>query len=266
MFLYNHYLFFGEIDMKKKLLVSISTVALGVGAIALSLFAFNSNGLLTKTSADGSKTATLNSDQLKAITLSDYRHPNKTYDDDEHLDKKFSIPLAGGKYISGAVIFRDCGLQYSGSNLGSAFGINNTENRYNAYNFNIYFSVEKFVSLTATIDLNSTSSTNYVLEVKSGEIDTGDFYIALGNQTYDNLKKLANDSDIFALSDSAYVNGTINSSYQQPVEVTSSFTTEKTIPLNIVGLQFTYVQEQICDPNSSIDFTIKSLSISYNCL
>lgn len=135
---------------------------------------------------DDGRIITINKDMLYNAKLYDYRHPDKEYNKDES-DKKFTIDVGNGKYIEGAIIFRDCSYQYVGNNLLDAFGIKNTSNTSQAYNFNILFYFDKLSRFDISYTVYSNVFNNIDQQIKFSKdkkLTEGDFYSSLNKVPY----------------------------------------------------------------------------------
>ena len=135
---------------------------------------------------DDGRIITINKDMLYNAKLYDYRHPDKEYSKDES-DKKFTIDVGNGKYIEGAIIFRDCGYQYVGNNLLDAFGIKNTSDTSQAYNFNILFYLDKLTRFDIAYTVYSDVFNNIDQQIKFSKdekLTEDDFYSSLDNVPY----------------------------------------------------------------------------------
>ena len=135
---------------------------------------------------DDGRIITINKDMLYNAKLYDYRHPDKEYSKDES-DKKFTIDVGNGKYIEGAIIFRDCGYQYVGNNLLDAFGIKNTSNTSQPYNFNILFYFDKLSRFEINYNVYSNVFNNIDQQIKFSKdekLTEDDFYSSLDKVPY----------------------------------------------------------------------------------
>ena len=246
----------------KALLLSASVATtLTVGVIALA--GAHKNESTTIFAGTGS--ISLDSEALKGIALEDINlNPDKAD------DKKFRIPLGEGKYIDGAIVFQDCGLQYTGDTLGDFFGIDNSSSpSANAYNFQILFSLEHTSSFSFSVNEKASigdSSIYTLFQVKYGAFGGDDFYnnirLNYGNvvETASNSKGCYNSTDF----STNYI--TMNSTDKN---LSNYFDSSN---YNVVGLQVKYGDmdghgptEYFVQPGQWIKFALTNLTIGYSC-
>ena len=245
----------------KALLLFASVGALTVGVIALTGTHKNESTAIFA----GTGSISLDSEALKGIALEDINlNPDKAD------DKKFRIPLGEGKYIDGAIVFQDCGLQYTGDTLGDFFGIDNSSSpSANAYNFQILFSLEHTSSFSFSINEKTSigdSSIYTLFQVKYGVFGGDDFYNNI-RLNYDNVVKTA------SISNGCYDSIDFSTNY-----VTMD-STDKNLSnyldssnYNVVGLQVKYgdkdghdATEYFVQPGQWIKFALTNLTIGYSC-
>ena len=209
---------------------------------------------------------TVNKDMLFNAKLVDYKHPKKTYMQGQS-DKKFSIDVGNGKTIEGAIIFRDCGYQYVGETLLDAFGIKNTSDSDNAYNFNILFSMDKLLRFDVNYTISSSDYNWLEHQIKFGDLDNTDFYNNLGNIDYDWITERAGGgggSRLFPGGDKAGANyftvndETINRAFHWAVEESC----------NLVGFNISYYSDssgaRLIPARSTLDFKLNLLQFYYS--
>ena len=180
---------------KKSIILFGVTSALFVVGMTL-VTAQSSNANIVKIAqADTEKDIVITSSMLAATQLEDWRHPKKVYKGNE-TDKKFTIDLGNGKYINGALVFRDCDYQYCGNTLADTFGFNNTANNSNTMNFNFFFSFEKIIRTTWKYTAYGNLTDKYVREeIKYSVVNNEAFYDGLGSYDYEEIVNSAGDLD-----------------------------------------------------------------------
>ena len=182
-------------------------------------------------------------------------------------DKKFTIDVGNGKTIEGVIIFRDCGYQYVGETLLDAFGIKNTSNSDNAYNFNILFSMDKLKDFAVNYTISSSDYNWLEHEIKFGNLDNTDFYNNLGNIDYDWITERAGGgggSRLFPGGEKAASNyftvneETINRAFHWGVGE----------PSNLVGFNISYYRDDNVQykipARSTLDFKLNLLQFTYS--
>ncbi|MBE6126867.1 MAG: hypothetical protein E7182_02720 [Erysipelotrichaceae bacterium] len=244
--------------MERKTKFSIVAVALSCTALISCLAAVGLKRALPIDAGSTEKTLTLTSEDLKKIELKDYEIGTKG------PDKKFSIVTGEKTYIDGAFIFTDCGHQSVGETLGDPFQIDNTYEGAvsNAYNFNILFSFQHVLSMSAevTITVKDVGVESSVIEVKFMRIND-EFYTTIEDpEVYDKIVNLGgiNDSPFddwesvsFDLDDAT----TEASVDEEPAEEN----------MNLAAFQFTYSDTNFVCVNNVITCTLTSLSFTYSC-
>ena len=213
----------------------------------------NAAGLNTDvTGALPIKTATITAEKLAATPLSDLEIQSGKH------DKKFTIALDDGKYIKGAVIFGDCGYQFTGSTLGDAFGINNTDTKANAYNFNILFSFEYTQNATFNLSLESNQvGACFKCIVKYAECDGEDFYGALAKKNYSNI--VGDPGNAMYYGEYGYAYDTYGA---EAVERSVNLPKEDT---TLAVLQFTHRNGDYIAAGNYARCTIQSIVFNYSC-
>ena len=249
---------------------SIHTITLGSAAIIACLVtttvfvAKNNSSFINEVKADET-TLTLNNDQLKQIELKDINLKGQGQAD----DKAFRIELGGPRYIDGAILFRDCGHQFTGNTLGDPFGIDNRDTgSTNAYNFNIVFSLERTDRLS--VDMTETSLTSDKTVFTRFEIK---YALAGGNDFYNDIR---NDYNRFI--NKGGITGGIYSPYvgrqveMDANEVSFDDFSYSGVGYRVVVLQCTYVVQDgqpydkyYVQPGNLITFMFKKISIGYHC-
>ena len=213
---------------------------------------------------------TITKDMLFNTKLSNYRHPDKEYSEDE-ADKKFSIDVGNGKHIDGAIIFRDCSYQYVGDNLLDVFGIKNTSDESQAYNFNILFYLDNLTRFDIGYTAHSTVFNWIEHEIKFARDDklTGDdLYSSLANVPYKQIVERAGGSygnTLFPGGDKAKANYyTINQYIDDPDTKDRAFyhaLNEGTSKL--VGFNITYNDDWLIESRGELDFKINLIQLFY---
>lgn len=245
---------------------SLHTVTIGATAIVACLItttvfvAKNNSSFINEVKADET-TLTLNNDQLKQIELEDINLKGEGEAD----DKAFRIELGGPRYIDGAILFRDCGHQFTGNTLGDPFGIDNRGiSSINAYNFNIVFALERSDSLT--VDLTETSLTSDGSEysrfdIKWTTLDCSDLYNTIRAQ----YNSFVNRTGIY----SSWAGQKL-----QMTETTRSFEnySQGAVGFRALVLQCSYSIEDgqaynkyYVRPGNLLTFTLNKISIGYHC-
>ena len=256
--------------MKKSSIYIIPNIVLGGLALAISSVALSSNGGLVKSiKATDSVTVTIDDEMLENTILEDYQHPNKQYNVGEY-DKRFTISLGGNKIIQGAILFRDCGYQFTGNTLGDAFGINNTDNKDNAYNFNLIFSFENVTSMSINYSAYSTTY-NYIFhQIKYSYLNGEDFYSSLNSASYADLVARADPSELYVYDSFATyeikkdvsdppIPDTLDQSFFYTLDASDAH-------MNMVAFNLNCgTSGSLIAANNSLEFTIKSLSFTYSC-
>ena len=222
---------------------------------------------------DDGRIITINKDMLYNTKLYDYRHPDKEYNKDES-DKKFTIDVGNGKYIEGAIIFRDCGYQYVGNNLLDAFGIKNTSNTSQAYNFNILFYFDKLsrFDIAYTVYSNVFNDIDQQIKFSKDEkLTEDDFYSSLDKVPYKQIIERAGGNygdTLFPGGDTAagndfYINNyiddpdTINKSYRWALTEGTS----KLVGFNVRNCDD--YEDHFIESNGELRFNITSLQLYY---
>lgn len=246
----------------KALLLSASVAALTVGVIALT--GSRKNELTTVFA--GTDSISLDSEALKGIALEDINlNPAKAN------DKKFRISLGDDKYIDGAIVFRDCGLQYTGDTLGDFFGIDNSSSgSANAYNFQILFSLENTSSFSFSINEKASIDDNSIytlFHVKYGNFGGENFYDNIKNN-YDNVVETASTSNGYYDSTEFSTNYVTMDSTDKSL---NNYYFDRT-NYSVVGLQVKYgvkdlhdATEYFVQPGQWIKFALTNLTIGYSC-
>lgn len=251
-------------NRSKALLLFSGVAALSVVAVALST---NSTLNFNDVRATSSP-VNLNSAALKTIALEDIDLKGV----EGEYDKKFRIPLADNKYIDGAIVFQDCGSQFTGATLGDAFGIDNTaSSTANAYNFQILFSLDNTSSIS--VDMTENASTGdgsvYTLfQLKYGNFGGADFYDNIKNN-YDKVTCTQSSSgNYYDVATAKYLK--LDEGTRDNFTNHSLSQTDRTV----VALQVTYgVSDESgvhgidywVQPYQWINFTLDNLTISYTC-
>ena len=198
---------------------------------------------------------------------------DKEYSKDES-DKKFTIDVGNGKYIEGAIIFRDCGYQYVGNNLLDAFGIKNTSNTSQPYNFNILFYLDKLSRFDIAYTVYSNVFNNIEQQIKFSKdekLTEDDFYSSLDKVPYKQIIERAggNYGDTLfpggntAAGNDFYINNyiddpdTINKSYYW--ELTEG--TSKLVGFNLRNCDD--YEDHFIESGGELDFKITSLQFYY---
>ena len=215
---------------------------------------------------DDGRIITVNKDMLYNTKLEDYRHPDKTYTR-EGVDKKFTIDVGNGKTIEGAIIFRDCSYQYVGETLLDAFGIKNTADTSNAYNFNILFFMDKLMRLDVAFTAHSTVYNWIDFEIKFGSLSGDDFYTSLGNVPYEWIIEHSGGDwgrRLFPGGNTAAGNYFVINTGDIPETRDWSFAwalVEE--PRNVVGFNLTNYQDKFIESEGELDFNITELKFTY---
>lgn len=263
--------------MNKKILIPIATLST-VGVMSVAFLSKTPELKSVDVRADNS--ITLDSEALQQATLSTLEVPdnrNKTVVMKE--DRQFRIPLPNGKYVSGAVIFNDCGHQYIGNNLAEPFGINNDTDTGQAFNFHFVFSLQHIKSISIkftgkmTTSSADTDAQNFYIRTKTKSFDP---YFATEKAFHDHLQDEDNGGYINLLA-----NDTANNYYDYvthawdvsedkwSVGVNSS---ENTFTDNFNGNQYQLAVVQIQNESSlsikkdrDFQFAIESITFDYYC-
>ena len=252
------------------LFAGISALSLSVAAVAINA---SKAKPLTIVKSGNSKSVTFTSSQLKNVALEDIDLGGSN-----GLDKKFRLPLENGNYIDGAIVFRDCGHQYTGSKLGDFFGIDNPISaEANAYNFQILFSFESTVSLK--VDFTEVASSNdgsvkSYFQIKYVDKEYVDFYDFI-EDNYSKITEVVNSFD--ASFYTGYYQETILKLDNESSEHAGGgySKTENDFHFSqsgatVAALQCTYASgepwnQYYVQKNSWIKFGLDSLSFEYNC-
>ena len=219
---------------------------------------------------DDGRIITVSKEMLYNAKLYDYRHPDKEYSKDES-DKKFTIDVGNGKYIEGAIIFRDCSYQYVGNNLLDAFGIKNTSNTSQAYNFNILFYFDKLTRFDVNYTAHATVYNWIDYEIKfarDDKLSEDDFYSSLDKVPYKQIYERAGGNygdTLFPGGNTAASNYfTINQYVGSDDTVTRGFywaLTEGTSKL--VGFNFTQYDNNLIESRGELNFKLNLLQFYY---
>ena len=219
---------------------------------------------------DDGRIITINKDMLYNAKLYDYRHPDKEYNKDES-DKKFTIDVGNGKYIEGAIIFRDCSYQYVGNNLLDAFGIKNTSNTSQAYNFNILFYFDKLTRFDVNYTAHSTVYNWIDYEIKFARDDKlteDDFYSSLDKVPYKQIYERAGGnygdtlfpggntaaSNYFTIKQYVGSEDTVTRGFYWALEEGTS---------KVVGFNFTHYNNNLIESSGELDFKLNLLQFYY---
>lgn len=245
--------------MERKTKFGITAVALSCTALIASLTAVGLKRALPIAAGSTEKTLTLTSEDLKKIELEDYEIGSKG------PDKKFTIKTAGGAYIDGAFIFTDCGHQYVGDTLDDTFGI---ENNYpdaveNAYNFNIFFSFQHIISMSAevSVTVKDVGIERSKIQCKFVSIED-DFYKTIEDpEVYDKKLTVLGGQSPYYFDDYDDVSfGLDEATTEESIEVTPEVEN-----LNVAAFQFIYDGLRFVNPGNVITCTLTSLSFTYSC-
>ena len=222
--------------------------------------------IIEPTGGDDGRIITINKDMLFNTKLEDYRHPDKTYGRDG-ADKKFTIDVGNGKTIEGAIIFRDCGYQYVGETLLDAFGIKNTADTSNSYNFNILFFMDRLMRLDFAYTAHSTVYNWIDFEIKFGNLSGDDFYESLGNVPYEWITEHSGGDwgrRLFPGGEMAAGNYYVINSGDIPDTRDRSFAwalVEE--PANLVAFNLTHYDNYLIESKGELDFNITQLKFTY---
>lgn len=219
---------------------------------------------------DDGRIITINKDMLYNAKLYDYRHPDKEYSKDES-DKKFTIDVGNGKYIEGAIIFRDCGYQYVGNNLLDAFGIKNTSNTSQAYNFNILFYFDKLSRFDVAYTTHATVFNWIDYEIKFARDDKlteDDFYSSLDKVPYKQIHEHSGGNygdTLFPGGDTARGNYYTIKQYVDSEDTVyrASYWALTEGTSKLVGLNFTNYDNYLIERGGELDFKLTSLQFYY---
>ena len=226
--------------------------------------------IIEPTGGDDGRIITINKDMLYNAKLYDYRHPDKEYSKDES-DKKFTIDVGNGKYIEGAIIFRDCSYQYVGNNLLDAFGIKNTSNTSQAYNFNILFYFDKLTRFDVNYTAHSTVYNWIDYEIKFARDDKltkNDFYSSLDKVPYKQIYERAGGnygdtlfpggntaaSNYFTIKQYVDSEDTVTRGFRWALEEGTS---------KVVGFNFTQYDNYLIESRGELDFKLNLLQFYY---
>ena len=219
---------------------------------------------------DDGSVISINKDMLFNTKLEDYFYPSKEYKPGES-DKKFTIDVGNDKYIQGAIIFRDCDYQYVGENLLDVFGIKNTSDGDQAYNFNILFYLDNLTRFDLSYTAHSTVYSWIEHEIKFARDDklTGDdLYSSLANVPYKQVIERAGGSlgnTLFPGGDMAKCHYyTLNNTFDDPDTKTRAYT----LSLNgktskLVGFNITYSENVLIESRGEIDFKFNLIQLFY---
>ena len=238
--------------MKTLTKIGIVTASIACATLTLTAATMGNNAHSITGVSAGLKYMEITSEMLAATELRDIEiWSGKT-------DKAFTIELEGGKYVLGAVIFSDCAYQFCGETLGDAFGINNTDSKANAYNFNILFSFQDTSRAKFYVDVGSTAVGNdYVCYSKFGDCDGANFYANLGAKTYNNV--IGGPAN--AYWDNAY--GKTETSF---ASTTSSITVDGMAAYcDVMAFQFTHRNSEYIPAGGSATFTLTGAEFWYDC-
>lgn len=247
--------------MARIIKIGLAALALSVGTLAIVAGTKGMEAARPITVSAAIKSVELSNEQLKNVTLVDHVfQEGKT-------DKIFRIPLDNGAYIDGAILFNDCSYQYTGTTLGEAFGLHNTDDKPNSYNFNILFSFERISEMRVNADVTSylVDPNGYertLMMAKYAQID-GDFYDALSSTDYSQLVGPAGSSSFYKNGSQDFNTSTCTLDASKKEQGVSY--QPHTSPLNVAAFQFTYADGNPIDNGNEITCTIKSLFFEYYC-
>lgn len=259
---------------------------LGISSLALLTVAtvFNTSRvkIFTSVRGDNTKTTTVTQSMLDATTLYDYDlgGPNGK-------DSKFSINLGGGRYMDGAIIYRDCARQFVGDYLGDRFGIHNNSSVEQAYNFNFLFNVngnvESFTvdySVYMQLESGGEGIERCCVQLKCTQIYT-DFYSFLEAKSsdgkYEELHRKADSVDSnpnftwFRLTGYHYeTDSTVQpDNFVENQQAAFTFK-ESANTKNLVAVQFTYysyrTETDFIKPYKWLRFKLNKLVFTHSCL
>lgn len=246
----------------KSVAVLFATAPIVVSLAAVAVITRNNEAL--KPAKADENSLVLDSTALENIALEDI-----DFGKSEGKDKKFRIDLGNDKYIDGAVVFRDCGHQFTGNTLGDAFGINNENvETANAYNFQILFSLESSYDISFDItetSLTKDSSVYTLFQIKYGGFGGENFYNTINDRYGDVIDKTGDPGSLYSNSRSDYL--TMN-------DYTASLTNFKYSAegYTVAALQITYgvIDNQPGDkyfvkPGNVIEFVLNRIEITYSC-
>ena len=255
----------------KALLLFAATSALSLSLVILAASTLKTSTFSIAESIGGD--VTFSSSDLKTIALEDI----KLKGDSKPADKKFRLPLGNGKYIEGAIVFNDCGYQYTGATLGDFFGINNTDTIANAYNFNILFSMENTERITVNYSLRSGTNDGSVcsyFEMKySNEFGGDGFYEGLETH-YNRVKEKHSQSSSLYTGEYSGLPLTLDGSSTKVGDIYSKTHVGacEQPGYKIAAFQCTYEVEDnepadkyFVQAGQKIEFAINSLEIKYRC-
>lgn len=247
--------------MARIIKIGLTAVALSVGTLAVVAGTKGMEAAKPITVSAAIKSVELTAERLKNVVL-----VNHVFQEGK-TDKIFRIPLDNGAYIDGAILFNDCENQYTGSTLGDAFGLHNTDVKPNAYNFNILFSFERISEMRVNADVTSyiVDPNNYEctkMMAKYAKID-GNFYDALGTTSYSQLVGPAGSSSFYENGSQDFNTSTCTLDASKKEQGVSY--QPHTSPLNVAAFQFTYDDGNLIDNGNEITCTIKSLYFEYYC-
>ena len=256
----------GILSMKnKKAIMAISTTILTSLVLGMTIYSNLNSPVKSARATDDPIILKVTNQMLASTVLQDYRHPKKTYSGSE-TDKKFTIDLGNGKYIKGALLFRDCSYQYVGSTLADAFGMNNTSNKKQPLNFNFLFSFEN--AIRGKIDFGSTANVHETVwkMVRFGYLDGADFYNNLGQYEY---AEIVDESETHAHTPFPNYDDTGGGTYYvddpQSQYVSESHYDEYP-PTNLLGFHFYSYAADGFSSGANIAFTITEIEFRYTCL
>lgn len=261
--------------VKKTIFTLLTLSAFGAFATVATLHVNKADVAVTGTGSS-TKSVTISKEQLNATVLSDLEG-GQDNDSNNKGDQKFTIELGDGKFIYGAVIFSDCGHQFIGDTLGDAFGIDNTYSGAgrNAYNFNLLFSFDKAIGMSATVDVTATNTgvkdvAELCLKFIKSTVGTGlgfyeRFTAKTGGYDYDKLTKLPGAAlDYYSTGTGQYAANPcdLSTSPKNPT-ITANTGTDGTY--NVAVFQFIYNNDDFIEINNKISCTLQSLTFTYSC-
>ncbi|MBQ6920944.1 MAG: bifunctional metallophosphatase/5'-nucleotidase [Bacilli bacterium] len=240
------------------------------GHLAESYSKANNRITIIPEGGDDGRIITVNKDMLYNAKLYDYRHPDKEYSKDES-DKKFTIDVGNGKYIEGAIIFRDCGHQYVGETLLDAFGIKNTSNTSQAYNFNILFYFDKLSRFDVAYTTHATVFNWIDYEIKFARDDKlteDDFYSSLNKVPYKQIYEHSGGNygdTLFPGGNTAAGNYYTIKQYVDSEDTVyrASYWALTEGTSKLVGLNFTKYDNYLIESRGELDFKLTSLQFYY---
>ncbi len=271
--------------MNKKLLIPFAVLST---TTVLSVAFLSRVPDLKQVDVQADYSVTLDNNDLKQAALSTLVVPDNRFNGLVYKeDRQFRIPLpnTNGKYVSGAVIFGDCGDQYVGASLGDPFGIDIDTGNNPAFNFHFVFSFQYIKSLsvtfTARIITESKDTTAQRLWIRP-KAKAFQPYFASEEVFYDTITDKDNGGYDKLLQEAKYEGGYYDyvcpapwvsnqNAFDAGVDqidktvATPDFTTGEYQPYQLAVYQIRNAANDPIGDNRNLQVSIKSITFNYKC-